>query len=285
MIRLRELPVLRQLRSISRLLQDRQHMERNRMFALIDQETRSILADERYADPRKLNRHEHSVFSQGGEDGIIAEILRRIGTRSQTFVELGVGDGLENNTAYLLSRGWSGLWIEGDATSVSRARVNFRREIDRGKLRIRQAFLDAESVAGLLREEGIPEDFDLLSIDVDRNTYYVWDALREFRPRVVVVEYNATFPPADEWVVDYDATRLWNGTMYFGASLKSYEKLGADLGYRLVGCNLAGANAFFVRDDLVGDQFLPPFTAEQHYEPARYWLTRFRSAHPRCMHD
>ena len=108
---------------------------------------------------------------------------------------------------------------------------------------------------------------DLLSIDVDRNTYYIWRALRERRPRVVVVEYNATFPPSDEWVVAYDPAKGWNSSSYFGASLKSYELLGRELGYTLVGCGLAGTNAFFVRSDLVTDRFEPPFTAEHHYEP------------------
>ena len=145
--------------------------------------------------------------------------------------------------------------------------------------------MTAENVAALLDELEVPAECDLLSIDVDRNTYYVWRALRRRRPRVVVVEYNATFPPSDEWVVAYDAAKGWNSSSYFGASLKSYELLGRELGYMLVGCGLAGTNAFFVRSDLVTDLFEPPFTAEHHYEPPRYWLARLRFGHRRCFAD
>ena len=60
--------------------------------------------------------------------------------------------------------------------------------------------------------------------------------------------------------------------MLFGASLKAFEKLAQEIGYRLVGCDLTGSDAFFVREDLVGKKFCEPFTAENHYEPMRYYL-------------
>ena len=97
---------------------------------------------------------------------------------------------------------------------------------------------------------------------------------------MLVVEYNASVPPSDRWVIPYDAARAWDGSVQFGAGLKAYEELGRELGYALVGCTLAGVNAFFVREDLVGDRFAGPFTAEAHHEPPRYWL-RWRSGHPR----
>lgn len=136
----------------------------------------------------------------------------------------------------------------------------------------------------LLAQLEVKSEFDLLSLDIDRNTYFVWAALEKFRPRVVVIEYNATFPPDVAWTVDYDAERGWNETMYQGASLKSLEILGRKMGYALVGCDLHGVNAFFVREDLCAEHFATPFTAENHFEPARYWLIR-REGHPRCFDD
>jgi hypothetical protein len=87
-----------------------------------------------------------------------------------------------------------------------------------------------------------------------------------------------------DWKVRYAPELVYNCTSYFGGSLKAFEKLGAELGYALVGCELAGINAFFVRQDLVGDKFAAPFTAENHYEPPRYFLLR-RDGHPRCFTD
>ena len=130
----------------------------------------------------------------------------------------------------------------------------------------------------------VPNEVDLFSLDIDRNTYWIWAAVAEFKPRVVVVEYNASIPPSVDWKVDYHPNRRWNYTMYFGASLKALENLGRELGYSLVGCEISGINAFFVRSDLCCDRFEGPFDAEHHFEPPRYWLTQ-RVGHPRSFHD
>jgi len=239
---------------------------------------------ERYADPRRLTRFEHQVFSQGGEDGAIREIFRRIGESNRVFVELGSGNGLENNTAFLLVQGWRGVWLEGNPRNYEMIRASFAREMSDGRLKLIQGVVTAENVSNLLRGVVEAVEFDLLSIDVDRNTYHVWAALDVLRPRVVVVEYNAHFPADLVWIADYDPSKWWNGTSYFGASLKALEMLGARLGYSLVGCDIAGANAFFVRSDLIGEKFCAPFTAENHYEPVRYYL-HGRAGHPPAAHD
>jgi len=243
-----------------------------------------LLAGERYADPRRLARHEAQVFSQGGEDGTIAEIFRRIGTASRTFLEIGVGDGLENNTTFLLWQGWSGWWVEGNGEYAARIRGTFRAPLAEGKLTLIESFVRSGEVAGLLERHHVPAEHDLFSLDIDRNTYWAWAALGKFRPRAAVIEYNASIPPEVDWKVEDRPERAWNGSVYFGAGLKALENLGRELGYSLVGCGLTGANAFFVRDDLVGDRFAPPYTAENHYEPPRYFLAR-RQGHPAGFSD
>jgi hypothetical protein len=243
-----------------------------------------LLASPRYSASGNLGRFHHQVFSQHGEDGIIAEIFKRIGTTTRTFLECGVGDGLENNSAYLLLQGWRGAWIEGAASSVAKIRTTFRREIGESRLSVAQALITAENIERVLANAGAPTDLDLLSFDIDRNTYSAWKALTTVNARVVVLEYNAVFPPGSDWVVDYEPHRTWNGTAYFGASLTAYERLGREEGYALVGCSANGVNAFFVREDLCGDWFDAPFTAEHHFEPARYFLIR-RIGHPRAFSD
>lgn len=223
----------------------------------------------RYGDPRRLLRYGHQVLSQGGVDGILHEIFRRVGETDRTFVEIGVGDGTENNTAFLLARGWSGFWID---SSAAFRRTLARHGVGSERLRGEVAFVRRETIGPLLAGLGVPAEFDLLSIDVDQNTYYVWEGLKEYRPRVVAIEYNAAIPADVDWKVAYDGDRVWDGSRNFGASLKALENLGRERGYALVGCDIAGTDAFFVRDDLVGDRFLAPFTAENHHEPARYHL-------------
>lgn len=243
-----------------------------------------LQAQPRYSDPKKLNRHEAQVFSQGGEDGIVSEIFRRIGTTDRVFVEIGTGDTLENNTIYPLSQGWTGFWLDGGEDPARMARRHFAVPLREGRLRFAQALVTAENVQDLLRRMNVPTEFDLLSLDIDRNTYWVWAALGPYRPRAVVMEYNPLWPPEVDWKVPYDSRLPWNGTAYFGASLKAMELLGQELGYSLVGCSLSGVNAFFVRADLVGDKFCAPFSAENHYEPSRYYLLH-RPGHPRCFDE
>jgi hypothetical protein len=234
-----------------------------------EQLVRVLLSEPKYKDPKKLSRHEYKAFSQNGEDGAIAEIIRRIGTTNRYFVEFGASNGFENNTVLLLRQGWGGLWIDGDRDAVTEAQNHFAPEIKGRRLTVIEAFITAENIEDLFRQGHVPEEFDLLSIDIDRNDYYVWEKITHYRPRIAVVEYNALYPPTMSWVIPYDPKAMWDRTSHTGASLKALEELGRKKGYSLVGCNLSGVNAFFIRDDLLGDQFAAPYTAENHYEPMR----------------
>ncbi|GHT83606.1 hypothetical protein FACS189467_9020 [Bacteroidia bacterium] len=141
-----------------------------------------------------------------------------------------------------------------------------------GQLKATCSFITAENIENLFREVNVPSEFDLLSIDIDRNDYYVWDAIKSYNPRVVVIEYNSIFRPGCEFVVPYDATAMWDGTSYCGASIESLYKLGLKKGYKLVACGFSGVNAFFVREDLIENKFESPFTPKNHFEPPRYFL-------------
>jgi hypothetical protein len=230
----------------------------------------NIRQQARYQDRKRLVSHEWQAFSQHGEDGAIAEMLRRVGTDSRQFLEVGVGNGLENNTAYLLTQGWSGWWLEGSAQAVQQIRKNCGPYLSSGKLRLIEAFAQEANIRQLLGSAGVPDSLDVLSLDIDRHTWWLWKWVGHLRARVVIVEYNATFPPDVNWKIDYDPARHWDGTNWWGASLKAYETLGNEIGYALVGCDISGTNAYFVRKDLCGDLFAEPFTAENHFESLRY---------------
>jgi hypothetical protein len=240
------------------------------------------LAAEKAADPKTLTYHGFSAYSMADEDGIIDEIFRRIGTANRQVFEFGCGDGLENNSTYLLFTGWSGVWLDGGAENIRAVENHFSRQIQSGKLKTKQTFITAENINSLVRESGVDPELDLLCIDIDGNDYWVWKAIEGIRPRVVVVEYNGTFRPPHKIVQTYNPASRWNSSNYFGASLKALEELGREKGYALVGCNVSGIDAFFVRQDLVGDLFSAPFTAEHHYRPPHYdAVVRGFNRHPR----
>lgn len=236
---------------------------------------------ERYSREKRLEPYGYKAFSQGDEDGLIAEIFQRIGTTDRRFVEFGCGDGLENNTAYLLYQGWSGLWLDSLESNERILKRRWRNELAHGKLKFRRAMITPENVDRLLSEGGFHGPIDLLSLDIDGNDYHVWNATTVIKPRVVCIEYNAKFRPPVDWVMPRDDNFVWNGTDQSGASLTAMTRLGLEKGYTLVGCDIIGVNSFFVRKDLAGDYFAEPFTAENYYHPPRYYLTQgFFSGHP-----
>jgi hypothetical protein len=147
-------------------------------------------------DPKSLRRHHGQVYSQNGEDGIIAEIFRRIGgPQSRVFIEIGIETGLQNNTRFLLEQGWSGLWIEGSATSAQAAAGTFAQYIDAGQLQIVNRITTPENVNEIIAGAGLLREIDFVSVDIDQHTHFVWEALTT-KGRVHCIEYQR-FDPAE----------------------------------------------------------------------------------------
>jgi len=237
------------------------------------------MAKPRHADPKRLLRYGFKVYSQNDEDGIIQEIFRRIGTTDRRFVEFGVETGVECNSVKLLIEGWRGLWIEAKPDNVAAIRRRFAPFLNDGRLALKQSLVAAENIDALLAEAGLTGEIDLLGIDIDYNDYWVWKAITAVRPRVVVIEYNASLRPPLSLTVPYDPDGSWDGSNFYGASLEALTRLGVDKGYRLVGCSIAGVNAFFVRADLCSTKFLEPATAAEHYEPPRHFFHLLPAGH------
>jgi len=219
---------------------------------------------------RQLEPPERSAASQQGEDAILRDIFFRIGPGRRFFVEFGVEDGSVCNTSLLAARyGWGGLYIEADPQDAQKLR---RRWAARSDIVVFAEFVTAENIAGLFADAGVPAEPDLLSIDIDGNDYWVWKALGEYRPRVVVIEYNAAYPPPRRWIMAYNPAHRWDRTSYFGASLSALTDLGAQLGYALIGTENHGLNAFFLRRDILPESGFAELSPEEAYHPPRYGL-------------
>jgi hypothetical protein len=216
-----------------------------------------------------LEGAEFKVFSQFGDDGIIDYIAAHLALpRSrQRFVEIGVEDYSEANTRFLLvNRNWSGLVVDASDAHVRRLENSALRW--RHDLHAVTARVDRDDVNALLREHGFDRELGLLSIDVDGNDYWIWEAI-EAEPAIVVVEYNSLFGPRKAVTIPYDPdferTKAHHSSLYFGASLPALVRLGESRGYRLVGSNSAGVNAFFVRNDLA-ERLPAPSVADAYVE-------------------
>lgn len=220
--------------------------------------------------------HGYKVYSQCDEDGILAYIFSKIRT-DQVFVEIGCGNGLENNTHALVLAGWRGIWIDGNERNIKMIRKAIPRN---EQLLYRCMMITVENVVqtiqSLLTELGTTNT-DFLSIDIDSIDIYVLsEALKYIKPKVLCVEYNAKFPPPLDIKVSPSSAR-WTGDDYQGASLASFVNVLEPLDYRLISCNLSGVNAFFVRKEFAGE--FPRYSAAELYQPARLYLRRLASGH------
>ena len=242
---------------------------------------RELLREPRYANPRRLEHYAFKIFSQNGEDGMLQEILRRIGTTNKRFVEFGVQDGLECNTHFLLHSGWDGLWIEGNEAAAAKIRQVFAGPLGNGSLKLEHRFVTAENINAIISGAQFTGEIDLLSVDMDGNDYHVCRAIESIMPRIIVVEYNASFPPPIKWIKPYEPAYVWDGSTYFGASLAAYTAMLAERGFTLVGTDLCGVNAFFVKSGLIEDRFAEAGDVAALYNPPRYFLgAGYPSGHP-----
>jgi hypothetical protein len=211
----------------------------------------------RLLDPTRPATWEFSGFSQNGEDGIIDYLTRRmdrLGCNSY-FVEIGAGNGMENNTSWLaFCRKWAGLMIDGDQHSIEIASMLATRT---KRLDCRVAFVDLDNIRDLLASLESIEPA-VFSLDIDGNDFHIMKALFDagFRPGIVIVEYNSAFGPHDARAVKYDRSFTAQLPLSFGTSVKAWRHLFPRYGYRFVTTDTNGINAFFVRESLFDPAFL-----------------------------
>ncbi len=219
-------------------------------------------------EDRGLTGFELRVFSQNGEDGILTEILRRVGAPTRYFVEFGVESGREGNCVFLAdAAGWTGLFMEADDEMFGRLEGKYAAQRSVSTIRAR---VGTENVESLFAQAGVPAEPDVVSIDVDGQDYWIWAALEAYRPRVLIVEYNSALDPRRRLVQPDEPGHGWDGTSYYGASLGALESLAETKGYRLVHTDLSAVNAFFVRTDLSPEAFPEPDRVARRGTPNYY---------------
>lgn len=260
---------------ISRLLKRRQQYRQAPLRAAAASELLQTLTVQQRIDTlcnlrantNPLLAYGYKVFSQNDEDGIIREICRRLELDdSGTFLEIGVGDGSENNTLNLFLRGWQGVWLGGEPLAYTHLSE---------RLTFEQSWITRDNAADIARSKmnnrGLGT-LDLLSLDIDGNDWYIAQSLLKagITPKIFVVEYNGTFDAYGEWVMPYNATHTWDGSAYFSASLASYRRLLDQHDYFLAACNVTGANAFFVKNDFKSKFQDLPNDWQSIHMPANY---------------
>lgn len=232
---------------------------------------------------------EFSVYSQNGEDGILLYIFALIGAKSRNVLEICAGNGVNCNSANLIvNQGWEGVLFDGNQNKVRRGNEFYSKNPHTSfwPPTFRCEWITKDNVNDLVSSSNLSGEIDLLSIDIDGNDYWIFDALDVVQPRVVVAEYQAAWGP-DVCITqryqedfDYGSYRKENkGHVFIGASLGALVKAADRKGLRLVGCEPKCFNAFFVRKGL-GEDVLPTISASKCFDHsmAKYNISRINES-------
>ena len=176
-----------------------------------------------------LQKHADRIYSQTIEDGIIREVFNNIGVTNKYFIEFGAWDGtyLSNTGNLRINHRWNGLLLEGNLEKSKQ--YNY----------VTHAMVTAENINEIFEKGGVPRIYDLLSIDIDGNDFWVWKAIDElkYRARVVIIEYNSNFYDLSKSVAIKYAPNLNSmipSINYYGATVRAFKKLGEEKGYSLI---------------------------------------------------
>ena len=225
---------------------------------------------------KELSFHEACLFSQNGEDGIIRYIFSQIGFESRYFVEFGFGAHQCNSLRLILHENFKGLMMDGSEEQCRIFNLTCKAK-GISDVHAVNAFIDRDNLEHLIRSNNIPAEIDFLSIDVDGNDYWFWRCLQCINPRVICIEYNSGIGSKYSWTIPYNKEferfSAHPSGFFAGASIKALESLGEKKGYRLVGCDTTGTNAFFLRNDL-GNNQIPTLKASEAFRPHQNWIQR-----------
>ncbi len=218
----------------------------------------------------RLKEYAKDIKSQHGEDGIIAEIFRRIGPKNKWCVEFGALNGTHHSNTWklIMQDGWSGVLIEADPTYAEKLKEVYK---DTPRARCVNEFVEFDgehSLDSILARTQIPRDFDLLSVDIDGNDYHIWNSLLQYHPQLVIIEFNPTIPNDISFVQPRDIS------VQQGSSLRALVELGAKKGYRLAA--VTGVNAFFVRQELFPVLGIKDVSLEELNPGTKYYTRLFQ---------
>lgn len=222
-----------------------------------------------------INKYEENIqyinksYSQNGEDMLLKYIFEQINTTNKYFVEFGGWDGKHLSNTYYFRKyeNWNGLLLEGNKNKVDS--VNNSKEIN-----LYHELLTEENINKIFKKYDVPNKFDLLSIDVDSEDYYIWRGLKNYEANIVIVEFNPGLPNTIPLAVKKKKTNIDIG--YFGANLLSFYRLAKTKGYEFV--TTVKWNAIFIKKELLYKLNIEPIGEEEcierYFKPNNFWINK-----------
>ena len=237
-----------------------------------------MLSNQQYLmESRNINDYEFKIFSQFGDDGIIQYLIKNISIENEVFVEFGVENYLESNTRFLMmNNNWAGFVMDGSEDAMQS--LKNQSWYWRYSLTHKAVFIDKDNINELLANTGF-SNIGLLNIDLDGNDYHILTEidLSRLNPSILIVEYNSVFGKDRPITIPYDEafirTNAHYSNLYYGASLSALNYAALKKGYSLIGCNLAGNNAYFVKNSLLNDK-VKELSVEEAFKESKFRESR-----------
>lgn len=238
----------------------------------------AMLSKQQYSmNSNDINDYEFKIFSQFGDDGIIQYLIKNLDIKNEIFIEFGVENYLESNTRFLMvNNNWSGFVMDGSKKLMNSLKNrNWYWKYD---LTNNAVFIDKDNINALLAGTGF-SNIGLLNIDLDGNDYHIIKEidLSKLNPSILIMEYNSVFGEARHITVPYDKnfvrTNAHFSNLFWGASLPALNSAAKEKGYYLVGCNIAGNNAYFVRRDLLNEK-VKELSISEAYKESKFRESR-----------
>ena len=225
----------------------------------------------------------YKVYSQNDEDGIIESIFKDIGIKNKIFIEIGIGNGIENNSHNLILHDWKGIWIDSNNKKIKKLQkiINNNKKLIIENKKITKENINEiikKFLFKLLKTKDI-NNIDFFSIDIDSLDIFCVEKLDIIKPRVICIEYNSKFPPPIELSINFNLDKEWDHDDYHGASLSYIVNKLSKKGYKLISTNITGSNAFFVSNEYYNKCKTKNQTIDQLYMPPNYNLFNFYQAH------
>ena len=233
----------------------------------------SLLLQYQNAKYEKLSDAGFRCYSQFEEDGMILYALSVIGMKTRKVVELCCGSGHECMAANLIiNHRYNGYLFAGDDISIKNAKAFFgsKKDCMLTPPVINKAWITRDNINYLLRTAGAEGEVDLLSLDMDGNDYWIWEAIEAINPRLCVFETHNDIPSDLSLTVPYsDDFYCWSKggaeKKFRSVSLLAMKALSERKGYHMIGAHRHGFNVFFLRNDLANEK-LPPITVEEAHD-------------------
>jgi hypothetical protein len=169
------------------------------------------------------------------EEIFIDKYFHELGFLPNTFVDIGAGDGIDmSNTFKLAHRGLTGMSIEGNPIRFAQLSLTYEKF---SNVQLVRKYVSSSSISDLVTSSGLPKNFDVLNLDIDSFDYHVLKSLLgSFTPKLLVIEWNRSFPPNLFFTVNNDPTIRWDAQSDFfqGASLLAFYELLTSFKYKII---------------------------------------------------